>query len=147
MRCASAAVVGMIVLLIGTAVAYLAAGRLLHPLRELTDTARDLESSDLTRRIEVRGNDELAELGRTFNGMLDRLEFAFSSQRELIRDVSHELRTPITIVRGHLELMGDDPAERSETLELVMDELDRMARLVNDLLTLARAERPGLPPA
>jgi signal transduction histidine kinase len=138
----TAALVGIIVLLIGTAVAYIAAGHLLHPLRELTETARELESSDLTRRIEVHGDDELAELGRTFNGMLDRLEVAFSSQRDLIRDVSHELRTPITIVRGHLELMGDDPEERRETLELVSDELDRMTRLVNDLLTLARAERP-----
>jgi two-component system, OmpR family, sensor kinase len=138
----TAALVGVVVLLIGTAAAYLAAGRLLHPLRELTDTARGIESSDLTRRIEVHGDDELAELGRTFNGMLDRMEIAFSSQRELIRDVSHELRTPITIVRGHLELMGDDPAERQETLELVTDELDRMSRLVDDLLTLARAERP-----
>jgi len=138
----TAGLVGAVVLLIGTAVAYLAAGRLLHPLRELTETARGLESSDLTRRIEVSGDDELAELGRTFNGMLDRLEVAFSSQRDLIRDVSHELRTPITIVRGHLELMGDDAAERRETLKLVTDELDRMARLVDDLLTLARAERP-----
>jgi two-component system, OmpR family, sensor kinase len=138
----TAGLVGAVVLLIGTAAAYLAAGRLLHPLRELTETARSLESSDLTRRIEVHGNDELAELSRTFNAMLDRIEIAFSSQRDLIRDVSHELRTPITIVRGHLELMGDDPVERRETLELVTDELDRMARLVDDLLTLARAERP-----
>jgi two-component system OmpR family sensor kinase len=138
----TAALVGAVVLLIGTAVAYLAAGRLLHPLRELTETARGLESSDLTRRIEVHGDDELAELSHTFNAMLDRLEIAFSSQRDLIRDVSHELRTPITIVRGHLELIGDDPAERRETLELVTDELDRMARLVDDLLILARAERP-----
>jgi two-component system, OmpR family, sensor kinase len=138
----TAGLVGAVVLLIGTAVAYLAAGRLLYPLRELTETARNLESSDLTRRIDVHGDDELAELSRTFNAMLDRLETAFSSQRDLIRDVSHELRTPITIVRGHLELMGDDPVERRETLELVTDELDRMARLVDDLLTLARAERP-----
>jgi two-component system, OmpR family, sensor kinase len=138
----TASLVGAVVLLIGTVVAYLAAGRLLHPLRELTETARSLESSDLTRRIEVDGDDELAELGRTFNAMLDRLETAFASQRDLIRDVSHELRTPITIVRGHLELMGDDPTERREALELVTDELDRMARLVDDLLTLARAERP-----
>jgi two-component system, OmpR family, sensor kinase len=138
----TAGLVGAVVLLIGTAVAYLAAGRLLHPLRELTETARSLESSDLTRRIEVHGDDELAEMSRTFNAMLDRIEIAFASQRDLIRDVSHELRTPITIVRGHLELMGDDPVERRETLELVTDELDRMARLVDDLLTLARAERP-----
>jgi signal transduction histidine kinase len=130
------------VLLIGSIVAFLAAGRVLAPLRELTETARAIEESDLTRRIDVKGSDELAELGSTFNAMLDRLEVAFSSQRELIRDVSHELRTPITIVRGHLEVLGDDPAEREETIELVTDELDRMARLVDDLLTLARAERP-----
>jgi two-component system, OmpR family, sensor kinase len=74
--------------------------------------------------------------------MLDRLEHAFASQRDLIRDVGHELRTPITIVRGHLEVVGDDPAERREAIELVTDELDRMGRLVDDLVTLARAERP-----
>ena len=138
----AAALVGSIALLLGSLVAYLAAGRVLHPLRELIETARSIEESDLTARIEVSGNDELAELGRTFNGMLDRLEQAFGSQRELIRSVSHEMRTPITIVRGHLELLGDDPEERRETIELVTDELDRMNRLVQDLLTLARAERP-----
>jgi two-component system, OmpR family, sensor kinase len=138
----AAAGVGVAILLIGSVIAFLAAGRVLRPLRELTDTARSIEETDLTRRIEVRGDDELAELGRTFNAMLDRLETSFSSQRELIRDVSHELRTPITIVRGHLELLGDDPAERDEAIELVTDELDRMSRLVEDLLILARSERP-----
>lgn len=138
----SAALVGMVALLMGSIVAYLASGRVLHPLRDLTSTARSIGESDLTARIQVTGNDELAELGRTFNGMLDRLEQAFASQSNLIRNVSHELRTPITIVRGHLELMGDDPEERRETVELVTDELDRMNRLVQDLLTLARAERP-----
>ncbi len=137
-----AGIVGAVVVLIGSLVAYLAAGRVLAPLRELTETATAIEETDLTRRIEVRGEDELAELGRTFNGMLDRLEAAFGSQRELIRDVSHELRTPITIARGHLEVMGDDPVERAETVELVTDELDRMGRLVDDLVTLARSERP-----
>ena len=137
----TAALVGAIVVLIGSVVAFLLAGRVLAPLRELTETARAIEESDLTRRIEVRGDDELAELGLTFNAMLDRVEAAFSSQRNLIRDVGHELRTPITIIRGHLELLDDDPAEREETVELVTDELDRMARLVDDLLTLARAER------
>jgi signal transduction histidine kinase len=73
--------------------------------------------------------------------MLDRLEDAFQSQRMFVNDASHELRTPITIVRGHLELMGDDPDERRETVALVMDELDRMSRFVGDLLLLARAER------
>jgi two-component system, OmpR family, sensor kinase len=137
-----AGIVGALVLLIATVVAYLATGRVLAPLRELTETARAIEETDLTRRIDVRGDDELAELGHTFNGMLDRLQTAFSSQRQLIRDVSHELRTPITIIRGHLELLGDEPEERREAVELVTDELDRMGRLVEDLVILARAEQP-----
>ena len=74
--------------------------------------------------------------------MLDRLEAAFASQKEFISDAGHELRTPITIVRGHLELLEEDPAEREETIELVTDELDRMGRLVNDLQLLAKAQRP-----
>src|SRR5690606_20752571 len=57
-------------------------------------------------------------------------------------DAGHELRTPITVIRGHLELMGDDPAEREETRALLMEELDRMNRMVNDLIMLAKADRP-----
>jgi signal transduction histidine kinase len=79
---------------------------------------------------------------RTFNDMLDRLEAAFATQRRFLDDAGHELRTPITIIRGHLELMGDEPEERRATLALVMDELDRMSRLVEDVITLAKAERP-----
>jgi signal transduction histidine kinase len=132
------------VLVLGTVLGFIAAGRVLAPLERLTETARQIGESDLTRRIPVRGSDEIAEQARTFNAMLDRLESAFESQRSLIRDVSHELRTPITIVRGNLEVLDedDDPAERRETLELVTDELDRITRLVDDLLVLARSERP-----
>jgi two-component system OmpR family sensor kinase len=90
----------------------------------------------------VHGRDDVAALAETFNAMLDRLERAFAAQREFVDDAGHELRTPITIVRGHLELMGDDPAERDETVRIVTDELDRMSRIVEDLLLLAKAERP-----
>jgi signal transduction histidine kinase len=90
----------------------------------------------------VHGRDDVAALAGTFNAMLDRLERAFAAQRTFVDDAGHELRTPITIVRGHLELMGDDPAEREETVRLVTDELDRMSRIVEDLLLLAKAERP-----
>jgi len=72
---------------------------------------------------------------------LERLEAAFASQRAFVSDASHELRTPITIIRGHLELLGDDPVERRETIALVTDELDRISRFVNDLLVLANSER------
>jgi two-component system OmpR family sensor kinase len=132
------------VLLIGTVIAFVAAGRVLAPLGRLTETARQISETDLTRRIEVRGSDEIAEQARTFNAMLDRLKAAFESQGSLIRDVGHELRTPITIVRGNLEVLDEDdtPEERRETLALVESELDRITRLVDDLLILARAERP-----
>jgi signal transduction histidine kinase len=136
-----AALVLLSVLLIASTLAWVVAGRVLAPLRLLAETARSISESDLTRRIPVTGRDEIAELARTFNAMLDRLEAAFASQRAFVSDASHELRTPITIVRGHLELIGEDPAERRETVALVTDELDRMSRFVDDLLLLAKAER------
>jgi len=135
------ALVGLAALLLGSVIAFLGAGRVLDPLRELNETAGSINEGDLARRIEVKGRDELAELGATFNAMLGRLEESFESQRDLIRDVNHELRTPITIVRGHLELLDEDPVERRATIELVTEELDRMSLLVNELLTLSRAER------
>lgn len=121
---------------------WLAAGRLLAPLRLLSATAHSIGKSDLTQRLTVDGKGEIAELAITFNEMMDRLQVAFASQRNFINDASHELRTPITIIRGHLELMGDDPDEQQETLTLVFDEIDRMSRFVNDLTLLAKAERP-----
>lgn len=136
-----AAGVALAVLLAALIAAFLVVGRILAPLRDLTDTARAITESDLTRRIDVRGDDEIAELGRTFNAMLDRIDAAFGVQRDFVSDAGHELRTPITIIRGHLELLGEDPVERDETLALVGDELNRMSRIVEDLLVLAKAEQ------
>ena len=135
-----AAGVSIILLTFVTLLAYLLAGRVLAPLRRVTETTRALGESDLSSRVEVSGDDEVAELGRTFNGMLDRLEGAFSNQKELLRDAAHELQRPIATIRGHLELMGDDPADRQETVELVSEELDRMGLFVDDLLLLAETE-------
>ncbi|MFC0360252.1 sensor histidine kinase [Kytococcus schroeteri] len=137
-----AAPVALVALLLTGVAAWFLAGRVLTPLRRFQGTAQEISERDLTRRLEVSGNDEVADLGRTFNGVLDRLEEAFASQRQFVDDAGHELRTPITIIRGHLELMGDDPVEREETLALVTSELDRMSRMVADLLTLAKADRP-----
>jgi signal transduction histidine kinase len=131
-----------VALLMTTGIGWVVAGRILKPVRLVRTAAAQLTEQDLTRRIPVRGRDDIAALAETFNAMLDRLERAFAAQREFVDDAGHELRTPITIVRGHLELMGDDPAERDETLRLVTDELDRMSRIVEDLLLLAKAERP-----
>ena len=82
---------------VASAFAWLIAGRALAPVRLLTETARSISQSDLTRRIEVRGTGEAAEMARSFNAMLDRLETVFRSQREFIEDASHELRDPLTI--------------------------------------------------
>ncbi|MGH3665044.1 MAG: histidine kinase dimerization/phospho-acceptor domain-containing protein, partial [Egibacteraceae bacterium] len=133
--------VGLGVLLLASAVASAVAGRILQPVRLVTDAARSISETDLSRRIDVRGADEISRLAVTFNEMLDRLETAFDAQRNFVDDASHELRTPITIIRGHLELLGDDPDERRETVAIVTDELDRMNGMVNALLMLAKAER------
>lgn len=129
------------VLVLAVVLAWSASGRVLTPLRSLVQTARSISETDLTQRIPVQGSGELAELASTFNGMMDRIETAFASQRDFINDAAHELRTPITIIRGHLELLDDDPEEQQETLELVIDELDRMSRFVDDLILLAKTER------
>ncbi|CAN5221961.1 HAMP domain-containing sensor histidine kinase [soil metagenome] len=135
--------VGGVTLLLAGVAAWVIAGQVLRPLREITDTAQSITDTDLSRRIPVRGNDELATLSRTFNHMLYRLAHSFATQRRFVDDAGHELRTPITIIRGHLEVLDpDDPQDRADTLALVNDELDRMNRMVDDLLLLAKIEQP-----
>jgi two-component system OmpR family sensor kinase len=134
--------IGLAMLLVGSVLAWLLADRVLRPVKTVTESARSISGGDLSRRIPVEGHDEVAKLAETFNDMLARLEAAFERQRRFVHDAGHELRTPITVVRGHLELIEDDPEARRETLVLVLDELDRMARIVSDLLVLAKWEQP-----
>jgi len=137
------AIVAALSMLIIAWVAWWQAGRLLAPLRTLGRTADEIGASDLSRRIPETGNDDLTALTRTVNGMLDRLEAAFTTQRQFLDDAGHELRTPLTVLRGHLELMDPaDPLETAETRDLLLDETDRMARLVGDLILLAKIGRP-----
>lgn len=140
-----AKVLGLVVagaLVMSAVACWLVAGRVLAPIRLVRKTAEQISESDLRQRITVAGNDDVALLARTFNTMLDRLEVAFVGQRQFLDDAGHELRTPITVIRGHLELMGDDPKDRAETTALVLDELSRMNRIVDDLLLLAKSEQP-----
>jgi signal transduction histidine kinase len=131
------------VVVVASVIAWFATARILAPVKQLATTARSISESDLTQRLPIiEGVGEMAELATTFNAMMGRLQDAFVSQRSFINDAGHELRTPITIIQGHLELMGDSPQEQQETLALVMDELDRMSRMVNDLILLTKAERP-----
>jgi signal transduction histidine kinase len=138
----AAGAVGLAVLLLGSLLAWRLADRVVQPVTELTRTARAISETDLSGRIPARGRDEVAQLASTFNEMVDRLERAFDAQRRFIDDAGHELRTPITIVRGHLELIEDEPQAREETLALVLGELDRMSRIVDDLLLLSKHEQP-----
>lgn len=131
------------VIFIALILSWVASGKILAPLRSFSATARSISESDLSQRIPLKGKDELAEVATTFNEMMDRLEATFTTQCNFINDAGHELRTPITIIRGHLELMDrENPQEVQEVADLVIDELDRMNRFVEDLILLAKAERP-----
>lgn len=132
----------LVVLLAGSALVSFVAGRTLASVRDVAETARSINESDLTQRIPIEADAAGSALAVTFNAMLDRLEEAFTSQHDFVRDAEHELRTPLTIIRGHLEVISDDPVERRQTIDLVLDEIDRMTRLVTDLLVLARADQP-----
>jgi two-component system OmpR family sensor kinase len=121
-------------------------GSALEPVRRITRTAAAISREDLSKRIGYKGpKDEIGELAETMDGMLDRLENAFAAQEQFISDVSHELRTPLTIVKGHLQVLDREENPSVELVKqehgLVIDELDRMNRLIADLLTLARAGR------
>lgn len=128
-------------LLLAGVVSWVVAGRLLRPVRLVHVAAEEITEQDLTRRIDV-GDDDVSGLASTFNRMLDRLEEAFRAEQRFVDDAGHELRTPITVIRGHLELMDDDPVSRERTMRVVTQELDRMSRIVTDLLALAKADRP-----
>ncbi|MBE7699321.1 HAMP domain-containing histidine kinase [Oerskovia sp. Sa1BUA8] len=138
------AIIAVVALLLIAAVGWLVAGRLLRPVRLLGQTARRISDTHTSERLPVTGNDDVSDLTHAFNEMLDRLAAAFDAEHELLDDVGHELRTPLTIVRGHLELMDpEDPEDAGSTRDLALDELDRMHRLVDDLMTLATAGSPG----
>ena len=134
--------VATVVLTLFFAIAWITAGRVLFPLRQVTETAHTITQTDMSKRIAVIGNDEIAELSATFNAMLDRIQSAFESQQEFLKDAGHELRTPITVIQGHLEILKYRPEKQEETIALVTDELSRMSRMVNDLLLIAKAEQP-----
>ncbi|MBX9718660.1 MAG: HAMP domain-containing histidine kinase [Microbacteriaceae bacterium] len=121
------------------------AGRLLSPLRTLSETASRITAEDLGERIPVTGRDDVSALTATVNAMLDRIDEALTSQRQLLDDVRHELKTPITIVRGHLELLdATKPDDVRAVRDIAIDELDRMAELVTDIDALVRVERQAV---
>ncbi|HEY4728839.1 MAG TPA: ATP-binding protein [Actinomycetes bacterium] len=130
-------------------VGWVVAGRVLRPIGRITSVARDIQATDLSRRIELPGpDDELKQLSDTFDAMLARLDAAFAAQRQFVADASHELRNPLAIIRTNVDVaLADpraDPEDLRHTIAVVKRASDRMARLVDDLLALARRQEPTL---
>ena len=139
--------VGLAALALGLALAWVLAGSLARPLRALARTARRVEEGELDARAEVDGAREQQEVAVAFNEMTERLGQVLEAQREFVGNASHQLRTPLTGLRLRLEAAGiksADPGVRHE-LELAEAEVERLTRLLNSLLTLAReGDRPTL---
>ncbi len=134
---------GAVAMAIAAGASWFFVSRMLRPIRQLQHTAKLISDTDIARRVEIVGNDEFAHLAGTINEMLDRLETALSTQRQLLDDVGHELRTPTTIISGHLQLMEpEDPEDVRASREIALDELNRMSLLIEDLVTLAKSNRP-----
>lgn len=137
-----------ILFLASLGVGWLVAGRVLAPIGRITAVARDIEATDLSRRIALRGPpDELKQLADTFDAMITRLHDAFDGQRRFIQEASHELRNPLAVIRTNLDVaMADpdpDPAEMQRTMEVVSRTASRMSRLVDDLLVYGRQGAPA----
>jgi heavy metal sensor kinase len=135
---------------IASVLGYWLAGRALKPVRAITSAARDISEHDLHRRIALDlPADELGELAQTFNGMLGRLEAGFSSLQHFTADAAHELRAPLAMIRAELEVSlarVRSTEEYQVTHRLVLSEVERMARLADQLLLLARADAGSLAP-
>ncbi|TDE57979.1 HAMP domain-containing histidine kinase [Nonomuraea mesophila] len=126
-------------------IGWVLAGRVLRPVRSITRTTEEIQATDLARRIKLDGpRDELKDLADTIDTMLDRLEEAFSAQRQLIDDASHELRSPLTIIRANVDAVLSAPdasdEERTRAVAIVDRATTRMTRLVEDLLASARRQ-------
>ncbi len=128
-------------------VGWVVAGRVLRPIGQITEVARDIQATDLSRRISLQGpDDELTRLADTFDAMIGRLDRAFENQRRFVHEASHELRNPLATIRTNIEVALADPdadaADLRQTAEVVDRTTERMGHVVDDLLAFARSEMP-----
>jgi signal transduction histidine kinase len=135
-----------IMAIVSIGLGWLMAGRALRPVRTMSARARGISERNLHERLALAGpDDELKELGDTFDELLGRLESAFESQRQFVANASHELRTPITLERTLVEVALADPGATTDSLrgtcERVLAASERQERLIEALLTLARSQR------
>jgi signal transduction histidine kinase len=120
--------------------------KILQPIRQITNTAQAIEINNLDKRIDVRGSeDELKELAKTFNRMLDRIEAGINQQKQFVSNASHELRTPVTVVSGYADMLDrwgkNEPAVLNEGIVAIKSEASNMQNLIEKLLFLARADQ------
>jgi two-component system, OmpR family, sensor kinase len=130
--------VGLLILLVGSIVAWALGSSLARPLRGLAASAGRLGSGDLTARAPVEGAPEVRDVGVALNRMAADLDALLESQRDFVANASHQLRTPLTGLRLRLEALMSEPGARAEA-EAALREVDRLGRLIDDLLRLARA--------
>jgi signal transduction histidine kinase len=138
-----------ITIAVAVGIGYWLASRALNTLQRITRTAAEIEEHDLSRRLGLSGDDEIGELGRTFDRMLDRLQNAFEQQRRFTSDASHQLRTPVAIARLEVQRVLAQPRSTEDyrsSLATIGEEIERMSRLIADLLALARADAGDLSP-
>jgi signal transduction histidine kinase len=138
-------IAGSLALAAAIAAGVLVAQHSTRPLRRMASAAGAVDAGDLSTRMEPEGPVEARRLAESFNHMLDRLEEAFARQRAFTSDASHELRTPLTAIRGQIEVLSRSrhsasPEEVEATAAVVTREVDRMQRLVDDMLLLAQAD-------
>lgn len=131
--------------LLSLIVGWVMSGRVLKPVEAITNVARDIQASDLSRRIALEGpDDELRRLADTFDGMLERLDRAFTSQRKFLADTSHDLRTPLAVIQSNVELMEGDPSASVDDWRgvggIVRRNTERMASMIDGLLAAARLQ-------
>jgi len=138
-------IVGLVAGVAGILLVVLLSRRMLASIGSLTAAARELGSGNLSSRASVRGSDEIAELGRTFNSMADALEESERQRQSLVSDMAHELRTPLSNIQGHIEAMQDGLLEPdADNLETVHLQALHLNRLVDDLRLLAQSEAQEL---
>jgi len=137
-------ILGLISIVISAGAGYYMAKRALEPIHEITSTARGVAAGDLTRRLKSKSQDkEIQILVRVLNKMFTDLEASFQAQKRFTADASHELRLPLTILKGEIEVALRHPRSEDEYQHILRQQLgtiDRIQRIVNDLLTLARAD-------
>lgn len=128
------------------AVGWLFATRALRPVRDIAATAKDVQAGDLSRRVALHSDDELGSLADSIDAMLAHLDDVFTSQRRFVDDASHELRTPLAVIRINVDAVLARPDvpehERHRAVAVIDRAVDRMTRLVEDMLAAARSATP-----